>query len=222
MAIFNKLALLAIAAALVSAAPVDPSRTISAHPSVSASPSPSPSSDFEVSASPSPSPSLDFEGSASPSPSPSSDSEGSASPSPSPFSGFEGSVSPSPSPSSDSEVSASPSPSPSPSPSDSSSDVKTSGSYSGRGTWFTDSVGSCGTQFTTSDMIVAMNAPQQGGNNAQCGKSVRIQHNGKSVTAKVVDTCPECASGSLDLSQAAFSSLASLDQGVIDITWSFV
>ncbi|KAG0009490.1 hypothetical protein BGZ81_003357, partial [Podila clonocystis] len=97
-----------------------------------------------------------------------------------------------------------------------------SGSYSGRGTWFTDSVGSCGTQFTTNDMIVAMNAPQQGGNNSQCGKRVRIQHNGKSITAKVVDTCPECASGSLDLSQAAFSSLAGLDQGVIDITWSFV
>ncbi|KAF9314150.1 hypothetical protein BG003_004495, partial [Podila horticola] len=124
-------------------------------------------------------------------------------------------------------VSASPSPSPSPSPSsDSSSDLKISaaatGSYSGRGTWFTDSVGSCGTKFTTNDLIVAMNAPQQGGSNAQCGKTVHIQHGGKSVTAKVVDTCPECASGSLDLSQAAFQSLASLDQGEIDITWSFV
>ncbi|KAG0355522.1 hypothetical protein BG005_005540 [Podila minutissima] len=208
MAIFNKLALLAIVAALVSAAPIDPSRNISARPSVSASPSPSPSSGLGVSASPSPSPSSDFDVSASPSLSPSS--------------GLGVSASPSPSPSSDFEDSASPSPSPSPSPSDSSSDLKTSGSYSGRGTWFTDSVGSCGTKFTTNDMIVAMNAPQQGGNNAQCGKSVRIQHNGKSITAKVVDTCPECASGSLDLSQAAFSSLASLDQGTIDITWSFV
>ncbi|KAF9382735.1 hypothetical protein CPB97_006986 [Podila verticillata] len=97
-----------------------------------------------------------------------------------------------------------------------------SGSFSGRGTWFTDSVGSCGTSFTTNDLIVAMNAPQQGSGNAQCGKTVRIQYKGKSVTAKVVDTCPECASGSLDLSQAAFKTLAPLSQGVIDITWSFV
>lgn len=157
MAIFNKLALLAVAVALVSAAPINPHSSSSVDaPSVSSSsPSPSPSSFDSLHADPT--------------------------------------------------ISAA-----------------SSGSFSGRGTWFTDSVGSCGTSFTTDDLIVAMNAPQQGSGNAQCGKTVHIQANGKSVTAKVVDTCPECASGSLDLSQAAFKALAPLGEGVIAITWSFV
>ncbi|KAG0326841.1 hypothetical protein BGZ99_008943 [Dissophora globulifera] len=95
--------------------------------------------------------------------------------------------------------------------------------YSGRGTWFTDSVGSCGTEFNTNDLIVAMNAIQMQGT-AQCGKSVRIKSGGKTVTARVTDTCPAefCKPGSLDLSQAAFEQLAPLSQGVISIEWEFI
>ncbi|KAG0333551.1 hypothetical protein BG000_009079 [Podila horticola] len=95
--------------------------------------------------------------------------------------------------------------------------------YSGRGTWFTDTVGSCGTPFDTNDMIVAMNAAMMGGT-AQCGRTVRVEHGGKSVTARVTDTCPSqfCSSSSLDLSQAVFQQLAPLATGVIDIQWSFV
>ncbi|KAF9094878.1 hypothetical protein BGX23_001448 [Mortierella sp. AD031] len=95
--------------------------------------------------------------------------------------------------------------------------------FSGRGTWFTDTVGSCGTSFDTNDMIVAMNEAQMGGT-TMCGKSVRITSGGKSVTARVTDTCPSqyCSSGSLDLSQAVFKKLASLDTGVISINWEFV
>ncbi|KAF9928352.1 hypothetical protein FBU30_002433 [Linnemannia zychae] len=98
----------------------------------------------------------------------------------------------------------------------------TSGQFSGKGTWFTDSTGSCGVPFDTNDMIVAMNAAQMGGT-AQCGKTVKISYGGKTTTAKVVDTCPSqyCSSGSLDLSQAAFQELAPLSVGVIDITWEF-
>ena len=98
-----------------------------------------------------------------------------------------------------------------------------SSSFSGRGTWFTDTMGSCGQSFTTNEMIVAMNAAQMGGT-SQCGREVRIQSGGKTVTAKVIDTCPAqfCKPGSLDLSQAVFQQLASLETGVIDIQWEFV
>ncbi|KAF8941837.1 hypothetical protein BGZ47_007134 [Haplosporangium gracile] len=94
--------------------------------------------------------------------------------------------------------------------------------FSGRGTWFTDSIGSCGTPFDTHDLIVAMNAAQMGGT-SMCGKTVRITSGGKSVTARVTDTCPSqyCSEGSLDLSQAAFTQLAPLATGVIPITWEF-
>ncbi|KAG9072663.1 hypothetical protein KI688_000435 [Linnemannia hyalina] len=94
--------------------------------------------------------------------------------------------------------------------------------FSGRGTWFTDTVGSCGTPFDTHDLIVAMNEAQMGGT-SMCGKSVRVTSGGKTVTARVTDTCPSqyCNSGSLDLSQAVFSQLAPLSTGVIPITWVF-
>ncbi|KAF9371594.1 hypothetical protein CPB97_001857 [Podila verticillata] len=96
-------------------------------------------------------------------------------------------------------------------------------SYNGRGTWFTDDVGSCGTPFNTNDMIVAMNAAVMDGT-SKCGQTVRIKYGGKTVTARVTDTCPSeyCSSSSLDLSQAVFKQLAPLSVGVIDIEWSFV
>ncbi|KAF9903404.1 hypothetical protein EC991_003859 [Linnemannia zychae] len=108
-------------------------------------------------------------------------------------------------------------------PSDSADDLIISAQgFSGKGTWFTDTTGSCGTPFDTNDMIVAMNEAQMGGT-SMCGKSVRITSGGKSVTARVTDTCPSqyCSSGSLDLSQAVFQKLAPLDTGVISISWEF-
>ncbi|KAI7817858.1 RlpA-like double-psi beta-barrel-protein domain-containing protein-containing protein, partial [Gamsiella multidivaricata] len=83
-------------------------------------------------------------------------------------------------------------------------------------------VGSCGTPFNTNDLIVAMNAHQMEGT-SQCGKSVKITSGGKTVTARVTDTCPAqfCAPGSLDLSQAVFKRLAPLSKGVISIQWDF-
>jgi expansin (peptidoglycan-binding protein) len=95
------------------------------------------------------------------------------------------------------------------------------GQFSGRGTWFTGASGSCAIPFDDNDLHVAMNAPQMGGT-SQCGKSVKISYGGKTTTAKVLDTCPSCSSGSLDLSPAAFKALAPLDAGVISITWEFV
>ncbi|KAK3831389.1 MAG: RlpA-like double-psi beta-barrel-protein domain-containing protein-containing protein [Linnemannia elongata] len=96
------------------------------------------------------------------------------------------------------------------------------GEFSGRGTWFTDTTGSCDVPFNTNDMIVAMNEAQMGGS-SQCGKSVKISYGGKTATAKVVDTCPSqfCSKGALDLSQAVFKKLAPLDVGVINIKWEF-
>ncbi|KAF9105492.1 hypothetical protein BGX27_009588 [Mortierella sp. AM989] len=97
-----------------------------------------------------------------------------------------------------------------------------SGIFSGRGTWFTDTVGSCGTPFDTNDMIVAVNAAQMGGT-AQCGRTVRITVGDKTVYGKVVDTCPSqfCSWGALDLSQALFKQLAPISQGVVKLEWEF-
>lgn len=46
--------------------------------------------------------------------------------------------------------------------------------------------------------------------------------NGKTVDATAVDLCPECASGSIDLSQSAFMALAPLEVGRLHgVVWNF-
>ncbi|KAI8642230.1 RlpA-like double-psi beta-barrel-protein domain-containing protein-containing protein, partial [Parasitella parasitica] len=92
-------------------------------------------------------------------------------------------------------------------------------------------LGSCGVANKESDMIVALNANQMTesysgnpNNNPLCGKKINVRNpkNGREVTVKVQDTCPGCPSGdSLDLSPGAFKKIASLDDGVIDIAWSW-
>ncbi|KAG0014666.1 hypothetical protein BGZ81_000321 [Podila clonocystis] len=109
----------------------------------------------------------------------------------------------------------------------SSSSSSSSGSYKGRGTWFSDTTGSCDIKFDQSDMIVALNADQMGainGSGSKCGQKVRVSYGGKSQVLTIVDTCPSqyCDSGDLDLSQAAFKNFASKDVGEIQLEWSFV
>merc|ERR1711879_1109465 len=80
-------------------------------------------------------------------------------------------------------------------------DLVERGSYSGKATWYRQNgnAGSCGSK------VVAMNTKQS----RKCGQSVRIKNkkNGKTVTAKVMDTCPGCGYGSLDLSMGAFEAI---------------
>ncbi|KAK7693516.1 hypothetical protein QCA50_003084 [Cerrena zonata] len=58
-----------------------------------------------------------------------------------------------------------------------------------------------------------------------CGKQVKITNpaNGKSVTVTIADDCPTCTnSNSIDLSVGAFTQIATEEQGMVGITWSFV
>ena len=79
-------------------------------------------------------------------------------------------------------------------------------------------------------------------NSGLCGKTVKITNtaNGKTITARVADTCvspscrsslapqltlpplcrcPGCGYGSLDLSEGAFGALGSYSSGVLPIAW---
>jgi expansin (peptidoglycan-binding protein) len=42
------------------------------------------------------------------------------------------------------------------------------------------------------------------------------------VTVRIVDLCPECASGDLDLSPDAFEQIAEIERGRVPISWTFV
>ncbi|KAK3809833.1 MAG: hypothetical protein J3R72DRAFT_463963 [Linnemannia gamsii] len=101
--------------------------------------------------------------------------------------------------------------------------------YRGRGTWFSDTTGSCGVRFSQSDMIVALNQEQMGaysGSRSKCGDYIRVKAKGysASVVVRVVDTCPTryCKRGALDLSRAAFKKFAPMSKGVLELEWSFV
>ncbi|KAI0674961.1 RlpA-like double-psi beta-barrel-protein domain-containing protein-containing protein [Trametes maxima] len=73
----------------------------------------------------------------------------------------------------------------------------------------------------TADLIVALDPTQYAGG-SNCFRNIGIHHNNKYVKATVVDLCPSCSPGSIDLSPQTFSRLESLDVGMMKVKWSFV
>ncbi|KAF9583512.1 hypothetical protein BGW38_009293 [Lunasporangiospora selenospora] len=102
--------------------------------------------------------------------------------------------------------------------------------FRGRGTWFSDTMGSCGRRFSQSDMIVALNQAQMGkmyGKGSKCGRKIRVtakENPNRSVIVTIVDTCPNryCRHGQLDLSRAAFKKFAPMKKGILSLQWAFV
>jgi expansin len=82
--------------------------------------------------------------------------------------------------------------------------------------------GACSFDASPNDMMVtAMNAEEYD-NAAYCGAYLHVVGPKGEVTVRVVDLCPECKAGHLDLSQEAFAKIADLPQGRVNITWQLV
>ncbi|GAA5821269.1 hypothetical protein JCM3770_007390 [Rhodotorula araucariae] len=96
----------------------------------------------------------------------------------------------------------------------------------GYATYYTQNgvAGNCGDVNPDSAYIVALpTATYSGG--SHCGRKVSITRSstGKTITAVVADSCPTCVNNScLDLSVAAFTALATEEEGMVPITWSFI
>lgn len=56
-------------------------------------------------------------------------------------------------------------------------------------------------------------------NNPTCGKYINVHGPKGSVKVKVVDTCPPCVSGDLDLSPAAFNEIGEFDKGRVSTSF---
>ena len=69
--------------------------------------------------------------------------------------------------------------------------------------------------------VAALNAPQFG-NADLCGAWVEVNGPQGSVTVRIVDLCPECESGHLDLSQEAFAAIGNPVDGIVPIEWRVV
>jgi expansin (peptidoglycan-binding protein) len=70
-------------------------------------------------------------------------------------------------------------------------------------------------------MVAAMNADEYE-NAALCGAYVSVSGPKGAVTVRIVDLCPECRSGHLDLSREAFAQIADLPLGRVPVAWQII
>ena len=70
-------------------------------------------------------------------------------------------------------------------------------------------------------MVGAMNKVDYGDSGA-CGACVRLQGPKAEITVRIVDLCPECKKGAIDLSRQAFGLIADISDGIVPITWRYV
>lgn len=86
---------------------------------------------------------------------------------------------------------------------------------------FADGSGNCGFPATPNDLMVgAMNHVDYAAS-AVCGACVRIDGPNGSVDVRIVDQCPECPEGDIDLSPEAFAHIAAIEAGRVPITWQY-
>ena len=96
----------------------------------------------------------------------------------------------------------------------------------------TGALGACGEPMHATDMYVAIAQSAWGAStydtmtgqatNKWCGQKVRIEYNGKSVDAKIMDMCPGCAGHDLDLSDAAWAAIGMTEWTRVKGSWSMI
>ena len=97
-------------------------------------------------------------------------------------------------------------------------------SHSGEATYydFADGSGNCCFPATPNDLMVgAMNHADYDGSYA-CGSCVEITGPDGIIDIRIVDQCPECKPGDIDLSPLAFSKIAAIERGRVPITWRLI
>lgn len=85
-----------------------------------------------------------------------------------------------------------------------------------------DGSGNCSFDKSPNDMdVVALDFPEYA-SSAACGSCIHVKGPSGEVTVRVVDSCPGCNAGHLDLSEQAFAKIAALEKGRVDITYQTV
>lgn len=93
--------------------------------------------------------------------------------------------------------------------------------FSGEATYYdANGTGACGFPASSDFMVAAINDEQY--SKANCGKCVSVTGPRGTAVVRIVDKCPGCDSGDLDLSETAFGKVARLADGRVKITWRFV
>jgi expansin (peptidoglycan-binding protein) len=94
--------------------------------------------------------------------------------------------------------------------------------YLGQATFYgATGVGNCSFDASSDLMVGAMN--QQDYDNAQaCGAYLSVTGPKGTVKIRIVDRCPECPPGAIDLSQQAFAKIADVSAGRVSISWQLL
>jgi expansin len=85
-----------------------------------------------------------------------------------------------------------------------------------------DGTGTCLFDASPNDLMVAAMNNDEWNDAAYCGAYVQVNGAKGSVIVRIVDRCPECHAGHLDLSPEAFARIDDLAKGNTPITWRVV
>jgi expansin (peptidoglycan-binding protein) len=97
--------------------------------------------------------------------------------------------------------------------------------HNGNATYYnvtTNTVVNCGYSPLPNDLMIGAMNEVEYANSAICGAYVSVTGPKGTILIRIVDRCPECPVGHIDLSQVAFAKIAELFQGFVPITWQLV
>lgn len=95
--------------------------------------------------------------------------------------------------------------------------------HAGKATYYdADGSGNCSFPAAPGDPLVAAMNDADYAQSAACGACVAIDGPDGSVTVRIVDRCPGCPQGDIDLHPDAFAAIADPQLGVVPIAWRYV
>ena len=95
--------------------------------------------------------------------------------------------------------------------------------HSGEGTYYNATgAGNCLFPASPDNLMVAAINHVDYANSALCGAYIRVQGPNGSVDVRIVDRCPGCPQGDVDLSREAFAHIAPLHLGRVPISWQLL
>ncbi len=91
--------------------------------------------------------------------------------------------------------------------------------HSGEATYYgADGSGNCSFDAGPDVMVAAMNDTDYA-NAGACGACVEVTGPDGTIVVRIVDRCPECPVGNIDLGEAAFPKIAAKELGRVPISW---
>jgi expansin len=80
-------------------------------------------------------------------------------------------------------------------------------------------MGNCSYPSPPAGQLYVALSPSEYGGSAACGSYLQVSGPDGSVTVEVVDQCPECQAGHIDLSEQAFAKIAPLSAGLVPVSY---